>query len=277
MAMSGMGPYGNLHIYIHTHIHTYTYTYFQTHTNITILIYINIYIGEDPIVASGCRDGSVFFWDPDTFEIIDKLQFNVAEVRSLSIYQGRNIYMMIGSRDSRILVWDLKLNAMVIELTGHKGCIHSVLITSYCPDPDTMDAMDYLCVATGATDRTARLWDITTGKRKTKLRHEHSVLTVALASKGIQPILATAGVEKLIRLWDLETGMHCDIDRHMEMDMNGLIYAYDVCVFSCVSAYIYIKNYMYVNTHIHKFSYIYTYLFIFIHIYTYLCIYIYIY
>ena len=51
-------------------------------------------LGEEPIVASGSRDGSVYFWDPETFEIIKRKDFKgeINEIRSLSIYQGNRTF-----------------------------------------------------------------------------------------------------------------------------------------------------------------------------------------
>jgi WD40 repeat protein len=58
-------------------------------------------------------------------------------------------------------------------------------------------------VASGSTDKTARLWDMTTGKERRALDHSSAVPCLTFSTDGKQ--LAT-GTANLVFVWDVETG-----------------------------------------------------------------------
>ncbi|MFF1374296.1 WD40 repeat domain-containing protein, partial [Streptomyces virginiae] len=60
-------------------------------------------------------------------------------------------------------------------------------------------------LATASDDKTARLWDVTTGTERTVLRgHTDELWGVAFSPDG--RTLATASDDKTARLWDVTTG-----------------------------------------------------------------------
>ena len=79
-------------------------------------------------------------------------------------------------------------------LQGHQSII---LSTAMAPDGRT--------AATGASDRTAILWDTLTGKEKLKIRAAGSGIT-ALTFNGDGTILATGSREKDVVFWNTTTG-----------------------------------------------------------------------
>jgi WD40 repeat protein len=59
-------------------------------------------------------------------------------------------------------------------------------------------------LATASRDKTARIWDIATGRPVLKITHRKDVSAVALSPDGRW--LATASRDKTARIWDTATG-----------------------------------------------------------------------
>jgi Tol biopolymer transport system component len=75
----------------------------------------------------------------------------------------------------------------------HENLVHSVV---YSPDGRLL--------ATASDDRTAAVWEATTGEQIALVRHEHEVWSVAFDPNG--RYIATASKDKTARIWDVNTG-----------------------------------------------------------------------
>ena len=101
----------------------------------------------------------------------------------------------VASRSGEVKIWNTTDGTLVLDL----------------PDPhsDTVNALafspDDSLIATAGSDRWARVFQVTDGRRTTSLEgHSGQVLSIAWRSDGLA--LATGGADKTLRFWDLLDG-----------------------------------------------------------------------
>lgn len=168
--------------------------------------------GEDPLICSGGREGCLIMWEPSMKFSGHIVRVPLEEIRCVSVYQGSESFVLVGSKDGKLVLWDLNNDFVVAEFEGTKGCIHCVSIHSFASDPETQHDLDYMCIASGGADRAVRLWDMKnpTARRK-KLKHSRSVGCIAVACKGIRPVLASGTSDNYITLWDVQSGLQLQV------------------------------------------------------------------
>src|SRR5574339_664414 len=87
--------------------------------------------------------------------------------------------------------------AQHLETILQQGHELAVLCVAISPDSN--------CVATGSRDKSAKLWDLTTGREvRSFLGHDLSVTTIAFTPDGKS--LITGSIDKTVRTWNVETG-----------------------------------------------------------------------
>ncbi|KAF2706699.1 pre-mRNA-splicing factor prp46 [Pleomassaria siparia CBS 279.74] len=97
-------------------------------------------------------------------------------------------------------------------IAGHMGWVRSIAV-----DPDNK------FFATGASDRTIKLWDLASGTLKLTLTgHISAVRGLAISDRS--PYLYSAGEDKQVKCWDLETNK---VIRHFHGHLSG-VYALDL-------------------------------------------------
>jgi DNA-binding beta-propeller fold protein YncE len=103
-------------------------------------------------------------------------------------------YIVSGSWDNTVRVWELATGKEVRRFTGHESSVWSVAVTP-----------DGKYVVSGSRDKTVRLWDLATGKEVRRLTgHDHVVWSVAVTPDGKYAVSGSR--DKTVRLWDLATG-----------------------------------------------------------------------
>lgn len=115
-------------------------------------------------------------------------------------------YLVSGSRDRTLKVWDMKTRRCLRTLAKHRG---SVLCLQFDSDPDED------LIVSGSSDSDVIVWRFSTGKPIQTLRHAHreSVLNVRFDKR----ILVTCSKDKTIKVFNRKPLRHGDLG-YQEVD-----------------------------------------------------------
>jgi division protein 1 len=139
-------------------------------------------------------------------------------------------YLVSGSADKTLRVWDVSNHKCVAVLDGHTGWIRAVQLSAYT-------------VVSGGGDHTAKLWDISklsdSGQRIIDAEDDDEPLIRSFYGHtgGVtclqfnHQFLLTGSVDKTIRQWDLETGVSLAVLRS-EMSLESLDTNLDQAIYS---------------------------------------------
>jgi WD40 repeat protein len=150
-------------------------------------------------VVTGSRDRTARLWDARSGKVVRTFRPGEGEVDTVAVSPDSKI-VLVGT-EKGVRLHDATSGRLIARLEGHgsiagyRGCV--VTATAFSPDGRAL--------ATGGQDRTARLWDATTGQpRGRPLQHEGLVRAVAFSPDG--RTLLTGGQDRTARLWDVSTG-----------------------------------------------------------------------
>jgi WD40 repeat protein len=142
---------------------------------------------------------------------VEQLGGDLDRALRLSIHSARLDLGMPGRAASTPLVGaqlaaSVSQSAWRLMLAGHEGF---VLSANFNPDGQR--------IVTGSADKTARVWDATTGKELIVLRgHEGGVKSAAFSPDGSR--IVTASDDSTARLWDAATGTELAVLRPPERE-----------------------------------------------------------
>ncbi|KAG1665978.1 hypothetical protein FOA52_003203 [Chlamydomonas sp. UWO 241] len=157
-------------------------------------------------LATGSDDRTARLWDVATGKERAVLTGHSNGVTTLA-FSPDGKTLATGSRDDTARLWDVATGKERAVLTGHSG---SVTTLAFSPDGKTLATGSTTprvygkTLATGSDDRTARLWDVATGKERAVLTGHSGVTTLAFSPDG--KTLATGSEDATARLWDVATG-----------------------------------------------------------------------
>ena len=109
-------------------------------------------------------------------------------------------FIVSGSKDDTIRVWEVASARCVMTLAGHEKSVLSVAVSA-----------DGHHILSGSEDRTLKLWDTKTGQCvKTFSGHKTPVRSVCFSPKGLFALSGAGDYDKsadnTVKLWELETG-----------------------------------------------------------------------
>lgn len=148
---------------------------------------------DGQMIAAGCSNGRVLFYDPVTTQAVDQLKPHAGDVTSVCFSPDGKLLASSGE-DGRVVIHACPSNTVLHELQAHQG---SVLRIRFSPDSQQL-------VSAGA-DNLIKLWDVAGGKEIKVLKgHTAEVADVDFSPDGTQ--LISGGYDSTVRLWELESG-----------------------------------------------------------------------
>ena len=147
------------------------------------------------IATAGC-ERAVKIWDAHTGEMLFALRGHEGFPSSVSFSPDGGRVASAGGSDKTVMLWDLASRRSIGRFSGHRGSVVRVRFSA-----------DGRRLVSAGLDKTARIWDIGTGKELHCLRHEGRVWAIDVSPDGrwIASVSGKGGFSR-IQFWDFESG-----------------------------------------------------------------------
>lgn len=158
-------------------------------------------------LVSGSWDHTIKLWYVASGKELKTFNGHSRDVYSVAFSpDGKKVAS--GSLDSTVKLWDID-SGQELKSLKKQNPIGSNPIITYNPGYDPVFSVafspDGQTVASGNSDNTIKLWDVTSGQELKALKgHSHFVQSVAFSPNG--KMLASGSDDRTIKLWDVASG-----------------------------------------------------------------------
>eukprot|EP01016_Furgasonia_blochmanni_P026849 TRINITY_DN283_c0_g2_i4.p2 TRINITY_DN283_c0_g2~~TRINITY_DN283_c0_g2_i4.p2 ORF type:complete len:176 (+),score=49.85 TRINITY_DN283_c0_g2_i4:71-598(+) len=137
-------------------------------------------------LASGANDGE----EKKSTDIAKKAMANAQAKQAL--YQNSN-FVISGSRDKTIKVWNCATGLCLATFTGHDNWVRGLAMHH-------SGKFLYSC----SDDKSIRIWDLSNGNCMRKILEAHGHFVTNIASSNRYLYVATTSVDTTIKVWELK-------------------------------------------------------------------------
>ena len=115
---------------------------------------------------------------------------HIAAATGMDAKKGEGLFIVSGSRDKTVKLWDASTGVCICTLVGHDNWVRAVL---FHPGGKA--------IITASDDKTIRLWDFKNQRcSKTLVAHEHFV--TSLDFHRTAPYVVTGSVDQTVKIWE---------------------------------------------------------------------------
>ncbi|MGB3346188.1 MAG: tetratricopeptide repeat protein, partial [Candidatus Humimicrobiia bacterium] len=152
-------------------------------------------------IVSGSNDNTLKLWDINTGECLRTFKGHKGWVKSIDVSKlskpvGRTKkkqYIISGSDDGTIKLWDLNNGECLLTFEGHKYGINTIAFSK-----------DDRYIISGSSDNTIKLWDLNSGECLRNFEgHNKAVKDLVITPDG--GFIISGSLDDTLRLWDLNS------------------------------------------------------------------------
>ena len=116
------------------------------------------------------------------------------EAEGKDFVESTGRYLVSGSRDRTIKLWDLEKSTCVLTLKGHTNWVRSVV---FHPGGQF--------IISASDDKTIRVWDLTKqGECVRVIDNAHDLFVSAIDIPKRLPLFASGGVDNMVKVWEMK-------------------------------------------------------------------------
>lgn len=165
----------------------------------------------DHVLGCASCDKSVYLWNHQTGEFLNRLKGHCDEVNGLDFHCNQQVMATAGD-DHKCIVWDFGEGIILRTLDKHLKAVYGVTFLGM--------AKEYL-VATASFDQSIRVYDMR-DKQVVGLMKYHSDDVIGIAYSDNKQIIASGSDDGKIVLWDVRTFKQLgEYDTHAARLENG--------------------------------------------------------